>query len=647
MDWRLEFAIWNYTFSGYDSPITVDPTDTSLILTEAPMSLQAISANTDQMIFEEYGFESYYRCTPGSLVPWNDFETDLFQLSPKPIHKQHRQKPSKPATPTATSIQTPNNNNNNNSDDGGENDGNNTTKTNENENEDTDKQTSEIDVNSTTRTTTPNTNTNETPSASPPPDKQHPLAECAIVVDIGFNCTSIMPTILGEVYWPAVQQISVGGRMLTNYLRETLSFRHYNMMEETFLVNSIKESVSFVSQDFFQDLKICKEFKRNQQIRRKTDDDDDDNDDGGDNDNNNQNKDASTDKRIPPHQRKSAKDPPFTVKYVLPENPSEIGYVLSSSDSSSAASSSSSSSSIPSSSGSGELSGGARAVSSSLPGFPITGNPTTTSSSSTSSGSRPGSNSSLEPTNYDGEESRRQILKLSTERFSVPELLFSPHHVGLNQAGLSESIMNSVSRSPQELQSLLLANVVLVGGCANIPGIAERVYTDLQSQVPSYSSLSIVPSLGNGGVGGIGGIGGVGGVGGPGDRGSHQYPNRGILRVVRPKDSPETYPWRGGVRLGLQPEMLAKVHVTRQDYMEYGERLCASKFNARRMDDSSGNNDEDGSPGGSSESGENGINGINSQRHNGSSGGGVLFRNQYGENDDDDDDMDDEDDDDL
>lgn len=351
VDWRLEYAIWNYTFFGYDSSIQVDPTDTALILTETPLTLPAVSANTDQMIFEEYGFQEYYRCTPGSLIPWNNIAKDLY-------HSE--------GTTSST-----------------------------------------------------------------------PLAECALVVDCGFNSTNVLPTILGEVYWPAVQQLSVGGRMLTNYLRETVSFQQFNMMEETYLINSIKEATCFLSSNFEADLEKCMSYKK-------------------------------------AGNRAKRHGNPFLISYALPETPGEIGHLV-----------------------------------------------------------QPGSS----------DKGFAQTLQLSNERFTIPELLFAPHHVGLNQAGLSETIYNCLKKVPPELQSLFASNIVLVGGTSKFPGFVERLTNSLTPLLPDHHNL----------------------------------------RVTSPSN-PTTYAWQGGCRLGLQPEMLAKVHVTRDEYMEYGEKICASKFNMKRME---------------------------------------------------------------
>jgi actin-related protein 6 len=390
VDWRLEFGIWNSIFAGKADKGTgfvdpIDPTETSLILTETAVSLPQVSANTDQMVFEEYGFKDYYRCTAGSLVPWNDFDADLNGSLP--------QTPDITTTPTTATI-------------------------NDNKNE---------------KNNDNSTSTKEIAAKKPA------LSECALVIDTGFHATNVLPTILGEVYWPAAQQISVGGRLLTNYLREIVSFQQFNMMEETFLINVIKERTCFVATDFEAELAKCKRYKTAQ---------------------NRLERDAN----------------PYLINYALPESPGDIGHIIKKAE--------------------------------------------------------------------DNAISGAQTLRLSNERFSVPELLFAPHHVGLDQAGLAETVVNCLNRVPIELQSLFAANIVLVGGTANLPGVAARLERELTPLLPDTYHL----------------------------------------RVRTPLRNPELYAWQGGRRLALQDGMLEKVHVTRDEYMEYGEKICAMKFNMKRLD---------------------------------------------------------------
>ncbi|KAF7728358.1 Actin- protein 6 [Apophysomyces ossiformis] len=80
------------------------------------------------------------------------------------------------------------------------------------------------------------------------------IPDCALIVDSGFSFTHIVPFLKGT----GIRRINVGGKLLTNQLKETVSFRHYDMMEETHIINEVKETCCFVSQDVFSDLQLCK-----------------------------------------------------------------------------------------------------------------------------------------------------------------------------------------------------------------------------------------------------------------------------------------------------------------------------------------------------------------------------------------------------
>ncbi|EGW30942.1 actin-related protein [Spathaspora passalidarum NRRL Y-27907] len=68
--WETEKPVWDYTFDQL-SQDEIDFSKTKLTLTESPFQLPQLSMNTDQIVFEEYGFDEYYRCIPASLVPWS------------------------------------------------------------------------------------------------------------------------------------------------------------------------------------------------------------------------------------------------------------------------------------------------------------------------------------------------------------------------------------------------------------------------------------------------------------------------------------------------------------------------------------------------------------------------------------------------
>lgn len=66
VNWESEKAIWERSIlsGGAGAPGLrggCEPGETNLVLTEAPNSPAALQRNADEMVFEEFGFGSYYR----------------------------------------------------------------------------------------------------------------------------------------------------------------------------------------------------------------------------------------------------------------------------------------------------------------------------------------------------------------------------------------------------------------------------------------------------------------------------------------------------------------------------------------------------------------------------------------------------------
>ncbi|KAG6898393.1 hypothetical protein C0992_004103 [Termitomyces sp. T32_za158] len=62
----------------------------------------------------------------------------------------------------------------------------------------------------------------------------------------------------GNIIWNAVKRLDVGGKLLTNHLKELVSFRQWNMMDQTYIMNDVKEACCYVSQNFRNDLETCR-----------------------------------------------------------------------------------------------------------------------------------------------------------------------------------------------------------------------------------------------------------------------------------------------------------------------------------------------------------------------------------------------------
>eukprot|EP00301_Raphidiophrys_heterophryoidea_P013963 c21580_g1_i1.p1 GENE.c21580_g1_i1~~c21580_g1_i1.p1 ORF type:complete len:162 (-),score=25.93 c21580_g1_i1:61-513(-) len=74
-----------------------------------------------------------------------------------------------------------------------------------------------------------------------------------------------------------------------------------------------------------------------------------------------------------------------------------------------------------------------------------------------------------------GCDNDRQVLELNNERFCVPEVLFKPSTAGVHQRSVSETVVEAIEACDVRHRSLMFANILLVGGNANMPGFAERL----------------------------------------------------------------------------------------------------------------------------------------------------------------------------
>ncbi|CAG8514886.1 9116_t:CDS:10 [Funneliformis caledonium] len=347
INWQNEKEVWDRIFSK--DVLNCDPKNTTLLITEPCFNLPNIQQNYDEVIFEAYEFEAYYR----TIAPWLCIQNDTTSL-----YKDRFYKP------------------------------------------------------------------NEVP-------------DCALVVDSGYSFTHVVPFVMGRPILPAIRRINIGGKLLTNHLKEIVSFRYWDMMEQTYIMNEVKETCCFVSQDFLSDLEIC---------------------------------------------RKNPRDNPILQEYILPDfSRNSKGYIRE------------------------KKRGGV----------------------------------------YD--QSDEQVLYMNNERLSVPEILFNPMDVGMNQAGIPEVIVESINATHPEmfpslsvndvdLHGLLYGNIILVGGNSLFSGYKNRIEKDLRYLAPTEFEIRVGMS-----------------------------------------ENPVTYAWQGGVKFANSADFNEKL-VSRAEFNEYGHNICLQRF---------------------------------------------------------------------
>ena len=65
----------------------------------------------------------------------------------------------------------------------------------------------------------------------------------------------MVPFVNGRRVRSAVARIDVGGKLLTNHLKEIVSYRQLHVLDETYVMNCCREDCCYVSMDFDGDLR--------------------------------------------------------------------------------------------------------------------------------------------------------------------------------------------------------------------------------------------------------------------------------------------------------------------------------------------------------------------------------------------------------
>ncbi|TRY75044.1 hypothetical protein TCAL_07010 [Tigriopus californicus] len=251
---------------------------------------------------------------------------------------------------------------------------------------------------------------------------EHPEEPCCLVVDSGYSFTHIVPYVDGKRVRNATKRIDVGGKLLTNHLKEIISYRQLHVMDETYVMNACREDCCYVSLDFERDLTKAES-------------------------------------------RTESRD------YVLPDF----------------------------------------------------------------TNLRRGFMKSPEASNGRPEDSE-QIIRMNNERFAVPEILFHPSDIGIQQMGIPETIAHVISECPEETQRWLYQNIVLTGGLAKMPGFRERILKDVRELAPNEFKV-----------------------------------------IVRLPEDPISYAWQGGAALADDP-IFRELSVSKLDYQERGHQACVDKY---------------------------------------------------------------------
>ncbi|CAB9514677.1 Actin-66 (Fragment) [Seminavis robusta] len=93
-------------------------------------------------------------------------------------------------------------------------------------------------------------------------------------------------------------------------------------------------------------------------------------------------------------------------------------------------------------------------------------------------------------------EAEQQVLSVSVERFTVPEVLFRPSDANLpvELAGLPHLILQSIKACPSFLQPALYRSIHITGGLSQLPNLQPRLEQELRTLIPNELEMKVTLS---------------------------------------------------------------------------------------------------------------------------------------------------------
>ncbi|XP_054857385.1 actin-related protein T2-like [Eublepharis macularius] len=83
-------------------------------------------------------------------------------------------------------------------------------------------------------------------------------------------------------------------------------------------------------------------------------------------------------------------------------------------------------------------------------------------------------------------------IKIHLQFCKAPEILFAPKTIGVEAPGLHTMITNSIRKCDKDIHRALYGNLVLSGGTSLFRGLDERVFKEIESQIPNRVPVRII-----------------------------------------------------------------------------------------------------------------------------------------------------------
>ena len=85
-----------------------------------------------------------------------------------------------------------------------------------------------------------------------------------------------------------------------------------------------------------------------------------------------------------------------------------------------------------------------------------------------------------------------QFVRIGSERFRAPEVLFKPSLIGLEMRGIHQTTYSSIMHCDVDIRRELFGNIVLSGGSTMFLNIHERLQNEIIRMTPTSVKIKII-----------------------------------------------------------------------------------------------------------------------------------------------------------
>ncbi|MCQ2816327.1 MAG: actin family protein [archaeon] len=84
------------------------------------------------------------------------------------------------------------------------------------------------------------------------------------------------------------------------------------------------------------------------------------------------------------------------------------------------------------------------------------------------------------------------IVRISSQRYDIPEAIFNPSTIGINEDGIHETLFKSILRCSEDIQNEMYGNIILSGGNTMFENFKKRLYGEIVELNQAKNQIDVI-----------------------------------------------------------------------------------------------------------------------------------------------------------